>query len=75
MVPTLALLTKESSLDLGTSKMALPEKTPTKRKRAELDKSVGEQPAKKAHSASQADVEFLYQEPDLPYKFHSVDEQ
>ena len=60
---------------LGTSKTALPEKTPTKRKRAELDKSVGEQPAKKARSASQADVEFLYQEPDLPYKFHSVDEQ
>ena len=28
-----------------------------------------------ACSASQGDVEFLYQEPDLPYKFHSLDEQ
>ena len=73
-VPTLALLTKESSLLVQVTRL-FPEKTPTKRKRAELDKSVGEQPAKKARSASQADVEFLYQEPDLPYKFHSVDEQ
>ena len=60
---------------LGTSKTALLEKTPTNRKRAELAKSIGEQPAKKARSVSQADVEFLYQEPDLPYQFHSVDEQ
>ena len=60
---------------LGTSKTAFPEKTPTKRKRAELAKSIGKQPAKKARSASQADVEFLFQEPDLSYKFHSVDEQ
>ena len=58
---------------LGTNKTALPEKTPTKRKRAELAKSIGEQPAKKACSASQADVEFLYQT--SPYKFCSVDEQ
>ena len=30
--------------------------------------------AKKARSASDTDVVFLFQEPDLPYKFHSVDE-
>ena len=28
-----------------------------------------------AQSANKADAEFLYQEPDLPYKFHFVDEQ
>ena len=56
---------------LSTSKTALPNKTPTKRKRTELAKSTDDQPC----SANEADVQFLYQEPDLPYKFHSVDEQ
>ena len=60
---------------LGTSKTAPPKKTPTKRKRTELAKSTDDQPAKKARNANEADVQFLYQEPDLPYKFHSVDEQ
>ena len=59
---------------LGTSNTALPNKTPTKRKRTESAKPRTEQPAKKACTASDTDV-FLFQEPDLPYKFHSVDEQ
>ena len=41
----------------------------------ELGKLTNDQPAKKTHSARETDVQFLYQEPDLPYKFHSVDEQ
>ena len=41
----------------------------------ELGKPTDDQPAKKARGARETDVQFLYQEPDLPYKFHSVDEQ
>ena len=41
----------------------------------ELAKSTDEQPANKTRTANEADVDFLDQEPDLPYKFHSVDEQ
>ena len=59
---------------LGKDNTALPNKTPTKRKRTESAKPRAEQPAKKARSASDTDVVFLFQEPDLPYKFHSVDE-
>ena len=59
---------------LGTSNTGLPNKALTKRKRTESAKPRAEQPAKKAHSASDTDVVFLFQEPDLPYKFHSVNE-
>ena len=58
---------------LGTSNTALPNKDPTKRKKTESPNPRAEQPAKKAHSASESDVVFLFQEPDLAYKFHSVD--
>ena len=51
---------------LGISKTALPNKTTRKRKRTELGKPTDDQPAKKAHSARETDVQFLYQEPDLP---------
>ena len=60
---------------LGTSKTAPHKKTPTKWKRVELAKSTHDQPASKARTANEADVEFLHQEPDLLYKFHSVDDQ
>ena len=60
---------------LGKDNTALPNKTPTKRKQTESTKPRAEQPAKKARSGSDTDVVFLFQEPDLPYKFHSVDEQ
>jgi len=43
---------------LGTSHTALPNKTPTKRKRTEFAKPRAEQPAKKARSASETDVVF-----------------
>ena len=46
----------------------------TNRKSTEFAKLRAEQPAKKARTASETDVVILFQEPDLPYKFHSVDE-
>ena len=68
MVPSPILLTKDSSLLVQVRQLSL-------RKPQQRSKAINEQPAKKACSINEADVKFLYQEPNFPYKFHSVDEQ